>query len=92
MPVLRSLPPSPRKRRTSTPLGRSSHPNHGTDQPGSVCAICAVLSLANNFLFAAPPLLELPRAVEHRYLTTDAEFAHLGSRHTAFQSRAPPAS
>ena len=66
--------------------------DHGTDQPGSVCAICAVLSLASNFLFAAPPLLKLPRAVEHRYLTTEAEFAHLGSRHTAFQSRAPPAS
>jgi len=72
---------------------RSQQPSdHGTDQPGSVCAICAVVSLANNFLFAAPPLLELPRAVEHQYLTTEAEFAHLGSLHTAFQSRAPPAS
>jgi hypothetical protein len=66
--------------------------NHDTDQPASACAICAVLSLANNFLHAAPPLLELPRAVEHLYLTTDAEFIRLCSRHTAFQSRAPPAS
>ena len=56
------------------------------------CAICAVLSLANNFLFATPPLLELPQAVELLHLTTGAEFAHLGSLHPAFQSRAPPVS
>ena len=67
--------------------------NHDTDLPASACAICAVLSLANHALFATPPPLELPRAVvEHRYLTTAAEFIHLGSLHTAFQSRAPPAS
>jgi hypothetical protein len=66
--------------------------NHDTDRPTSDCAICAVLSLANNFLFATPPLLELPQAVELLHLTTDAEFAHLGSLHPAFQSRAPPAS
>ena len=66
--------------------------DHDTDQPTNACAICAVLSLANNFLFATPPPLELPRAVEHLYLTTDAEFAHLGSIRTAFRSRAPPAS
>jgi len=63
-----------------------------TDQHGSDCAICAVLSLANNFLFATPPLLELPQAVELLHLTTGAEFAHLGSLHPAFQSRAPPVS
>jgi hypothetical protein len=66
--------------------------NHDTDQHGSDCAICAVLSLANNFLSATPPLLELPRAVELLHLTTGAEFAHLGSLHPAFQSRAPPVS
>jgi DUF2946 family protein len=67
--------------------------DHDSDQqPANACAICAVLSLANIFLFATPPLLELPRAVEHLYLTTDAEFIRLGSRHTAFRSRAPPAS
>src|SRR5512147_1253521 len=53
--------------------------NHDTDQPTSDCAICAVLSLANNFLFATPPLLELPQAVELLHLTTGAEFTHLGS-------------
>jgi hypothetical protein len=63
-----------------------------TDQHTTDCAICAVLSLANNFLFATPPLLELPQAVELLHLTTGAEFAHLGSLHPAFQSRAPPVS
>ena len=67
--------------------------DHDTDhQPANACAICAVISLANNFLFATPPLLELPQAVELLHLTTGAEFAHLGSLHPAFQSRAPPAS
>ena len=66
--------------------------SHDTDRHASDCAICAVLSLANNFLFATPPLLELPQAVELLHLTTGAEFAHLGSLHPAFQSRAPPVS
>jgi Protein of unknown function (DUF2946) len=66
--------------------------NHDTDQKASDCAICAVLSLANNFMFATPPLLELPQAVELLHLTTGAEFTHLGSLHRAFQSRAPPVS
>ena len=66
--------------------------NHDTDRHASDCAICAVLSLANNFMFATPPLLELPQAVELLHLTTGAEFSHLGALHRAFQSRAPPAS
>jgi hypothetical protein len=66
---------------------------HDDDQhTANACAICAVLSLANNFLFAAPPLLELPQAVGLLHLTTGAEFAHLGSLHPAFRSRAPPVS
>ena len=74
--------------------GETKQPsNHDDDhQPANACEICTVISLANNFLFASPPLLELPRAVELLFLTIDAEFAHLGSLHTAFQSRAPPAS
>ena len=71
---------------------RQQPSDHDTDQPASACAICAVLSLANNALLATPPPLELPRAVEHLYLTSDAEIIHLGSLHTAFRSRAPPAS
>ena len=61
-------------------------------QPADACAICAVMSLAGQVLFAEPPLLQLPQAVEFLYLTTDAEFVHLGSVHSAFQSRAPPVS
>jgi hypothetical protein len=56
------------------------------------CAICAVIALANSVLFATPPLLELPQAIEFLYLTTDAEFIHLHSARIAFQPRAPPAS
>jgi hypothetical protein len=66
--------------------------NPDTDHPADACAICAVISLANNVLFATPPLLQLPQAFELLYLTTDAEFAHLNSLHPAFQSRAPPIS
>jgi hypothetical protein len=66
--------------------------NHDTDRPVDPCAICAVISLANNLVFSAPPLLLLPQAVDLLYLTTDAEFAHLNSVHPAFQSRAPPVS
>jgi len=68
-------------------------PNHDSDQQqGDVCAICAVLALANTMLFAAPPLLLLPQAVEILYLATDAEFIHLNSARVAFQPRAPPIS
>ena len=67
--------------------------DHDKDRhPADACAICAVISLANNFLFAAPPVLQLPQAIELLYLTTDAEFAHLGALHPPFQPRAPPAS
>jgi len=67
--------------------------NHDNDRhPADVCAICAVTSLANNFLLSTPPLLEVPQAIELLHLTTGAEFAYLGSLHPAFQSRAPPVS
>jgi hypothetical protein len=61
-------------------------------QPADGCAICAVIALAGNVLFATPPVLLLPQAVELRYLATDAEVVHLGSVHPAFRSRAPPIS
>jgi len=68
-----------------------SYPD-GDQHPADACAICAVISLAHNVLFSAPPVLLLPQAVELLYLTTDAEFVHLNSAHLAFQSRAPPRS
>ena len=67
-------------------------PDHDSgQQPADNCAICAVMALANNVLFATPPLLLLPQAVEFLYQTTDAEFVHLNSARVAFQPRAPPA-
>jgi hypothetical protein len=63
--------------------------NHETDD---ACAICAVMAMANTVLFASPPILLLPQAVELLYRITDAEFLHLNSASVAFQPRAPPAS
>jgi hypothetical protein len=77
----------------SKAAGREPASDHDSGQPSNdPCAICAVMALANAVLFATPPLLLLPQAVEFLYLTTDAEFIHLDSAHTAFQSRAPPVS
>jgi hypothetical protein len=78
-------------------VDRSAQPqpasNHDPDQqPNDTCAICAVMAMANNLLFATPPLLLLPQAVEFLYQTTDAEFVHLNSVRAAFQPRAPPIS
>jgi DUF2946 family protein len=61
-------------------------------QPSDPCAICAVMALAGAVLFATPPLLQLPQAVEFLYATTDAEFVHLSTFRIASQPRAPPAS
>jgi hypothetical protein len=67
--------------------------DHDSDQhPNDVCAICAVVAMANAALFATPPLLPLPQAVEFRYLTTDAGFVAPDSARVAFQPRAPPVS
>jgi Protein of unknown function (DUF2946) len=67
--------------------------SHDSDhQPGDVCAICAVIALANTVLFATPPLLLLPQAIEPFYLTADAKFVHLNAVRVAFQPRAPPVS
>jgi hypothetical protein len=56
------------------------------------CAICALVAMAGTVMFAAPPVLLLPQAIELLYRTTDAEFSHLKSAGSAFQPRAPPAS
>jgi hypothetical protein len=56
------------------------------------CAICAVIALANTLLFATPPVLLVPQAVDLVYLSPAAEFANLKSAGTAFQPRAPPTS
>jgi hypothetical protein len=67
--------------------------NRDSDQHSSdACAICAVIGLANTVLFAMPPLLLLPQAIEFLHVTTDAEFIHLNSARVPFQPRAPPTS
>ena len=63
-----------------------------SDRHNADCAICAVLSLANNFLFAAPPHLDVPQVAGLLRLASGAEFTHAGSPHPAFRSRAPPLS
>ena len=75
----------------SQPVQRQK-PGSDRDSDSDGCAICAVMAMANAVLFATPPLLELPQAVELLYLTTDAEFIHLNSVRVAFQPRAPPIS
>jgi hypothetical protein len=70
-----------------TPAKQDSD-QHGPDG----CAICAVMAMASTVLFASPPILLLPEAVELLYRTTDAEFVHLKSANVSFQPRAPPAS
>jgi hypothetical protein len=59
---------------------------------GDICAICAVMAMANAVSFAAPPVLLLPQAIEFSYLATDAGFVHVSSVRVAFQPRAPPIS
>jgi hypothetical protein len=83
---------APAVQATLTDAAVQTPSDHGSDRHVTDCAICAVLSLAHNFLLATPPLLDLPQAASLLQLTPRAEFAHLGPVHTAFRSRAPPAS
>jgi hypothetical protein len=72
---------------------RQTPARHDRDrQIPDACAICAVMAMASTVLFASPPILLLPEAVELLYRTTDAEFIHLKTAGTGFQPRAPPAS
>jgi len=56
------------------------------------CAICAVMAMASQMLFATAALLPLPDATEHFFLVTDAGFALPNAPWPAFHSRAPPVS
>jgi DUF2946 family protein len=66
--------------------------HHNDQQIPDACAICAVIAMASTVLFASPPIVLLPDAVEFFHRSTDAEFIHLESASDAFQPRAPPAS
>jgi hypothetical protein len=66
---------------------------HDHGKPSSEpCAICAVMSMANQMAFAALAVLPLPDAIGQSFLVTDARLEHCGSTWSAFQSRAPPVS
>lgn len=67
----------------------ASHDNQPSNEP---CAICVVMSMANQLVFATLALLPLPDAIELCFFPTDAGADHLGSTWTAFRSRAPPVS
>jgi hypothetical protein len=56
------------------------------------CAICAVMSMANQLVFAIPAMLPLPDAIELHFLATGTESFHTGSPWSAFRPRAPPVS
>src|SRR5258708_19711909 len=59
-------------------------------QQSDPCALCAVMALANAVLFATPPILLLPQAIEFLYLTTDPTLVHLNSPRAAFRPPPPP--
>lgn len=84
-------------RLAADPAGESARPQSPSNpesdqQPADPCGICAVIAMANTVLFATPPVLLLPQAVELLRRVTDAEFVHLNSASVAFQPRAPPLS
>jgi hypothetical protein len=75
------------------PAQQASPASHDSDQQNNdACEICAVIALANTTLFATPPILVLPQAIELASLTTEAKFVRPNSARVAFQPRAPPVS
>ena len=67
--------------------------NHDSgEHPGDICAICAVMAMANAALFATPPVLPLPQTIEFAHLTAAGKFARVASSSVSFQPRAPPIS
>jgi hypothetical protein len=67
--------------------------NHDSDErSGDVCAICAVMAMASAALFASPPALPLPQAIEFAHPATGGESVRVASIRIAFQPRAPPIS
>jgi hypothetical protein len=66
--------------------------HHDGKPSNEPCAICAVMSMANQLVFAIPAMLPLPDAIELHFLATGIEPSHAGSPWSAFRSRAPPVS
>jgi hypothetical protein len=67
--------------------------DHDSSQhPDDVCAICVVMAMASTALFATPPVLLLPQAIEFSPLAADAELVRVKPLRIGFQPRAPPIS
>ena len=62
------------------------------EHPGDICAICVVMAMANSALFAAPPVVLLPQAVDFSYVTAAANLVRAAHLRAGFQPRAPPRS
>lgn len=70
---------------------RQQPAGHDDNQPAhEPCAICAVMSMANQIAFAPPAVLPLPDIVELHFVPAGGESARVGTPWPAFQSRAPP--
>jgi len=69
----------------------SSDRNSG-EHPGDICAICAVMAMVNVVMFATPPVVLLPPALDFSNMATTGEFVRVVSVRLAFQPRAPPVS
>lgn len=64
-----------------------------SDRPGDVCAICAVMAMAETALLAPPPLLSPPpEAVAFFHEGRDLPLIPASSRRGFFEARAPPIS
>jgi hypothetical protein len=76
-----------------TRAARQPASSHDSDEhAGEICAICAVIAMANAALYAVPPALPLPQVIEFSRLGMEREFGRVASATAAFQPRAPPIS
>jgi hypothetical protein len=64
-----------------------------SDRAGDVCAICAVMAMAETILLAPPPLLSPPpEAIAFFYEDRNVHPVPASSRRGFFEARAPPIS
>ena len=70
------------------PASDQGSPEH----PGDICAICVVMAMANAVLFATPPVVLLPQAVDFSYLAAADNLLRAAHLRAGFQARAPPIS
>jgi hypothetical protein len=64
--------------------------NHGGGLPHDSCAICASINLISSALTAQGPVLSIPANFDSVQLQSISDFEFQQSRHSLFQTRAPP--